>query len=624
MRSLSDPNFQRYYVVAILGSKAPPLTYASALALKEGEVVEVELRNRLQSAVVLEEVEKPLFECKLIATPPTHAFSPLQQESARFIAFYYCASLGESLGLFTPFKRDSASLLPALDSAPLLPLSPKQEEALRFLLERPSALLFGDTGSGKTEIYAHLIAHHLAQGESAILLMPEISLTPQIAKRLERYFGDSLALWHSKISPAQKRQTLERIAQGEVRLIAGARSALFLPLSRLGLIIVDEEHDDAYKSQQRPLYNARDVALLMGDRGGARVVLGSATPLASSYYRFSQKGAMFRLVGQHFKSEKSLEFIEGLDEPTPAVLAALRETLARGKQAIVFLPTRANFKHLLCDSCGQGVECPNCSVSLSLHKKENLLLCHHCRHASPIPKACPACGAELKAERIGTAQVVEELQGHFPEARIARFDRDSMTSEAKLRATLEAFNRGEIEILVGTQMLSKGHDYHNVELSVVLGIDYLLKSEEYRAHERAVALLWQLAGRSGRREAGRVLVQSFKAEFFRTRLEDYERFLEEELRFRLGRYPPFVKLGALWFIHSDQAKAQRECERACAELEASGVEVISSGIAPLERVAKRWRYSVLVRSKSAKKLIGALQGARGSIGEIDIDPISLV
>lgn len=612
-----------HYLLAILGSSAPTLTYASPKAIESGEVVEVELKSRLKKAVVLEKIDPPSFDCKEILRPLEARFSPLQQKIARFISTYYCASLGESFGLFIPFESTPPPPKEA-PPLPLLPLSSLQQEALEFLQAKPSALLFGDTGSGKTEIYAHLIATHLSKGKSVLFLMPEISLTPQMERRLCGYFGDWVALWHSKISAKKKQETLEGIASGQIRLIAGARSSLFLPLPNLGLIIVDEEHDDAYKSQNRPRYNARDLALLAGDRGGIQVILGSATPLASTYYRFSQKEAMFRLKGRHFQTQKSLLFTPGLDTLTPPLLQEISKTLKRGKQAIIFLPTRANFKHLLCTQCGESLQCPHCSVSLSLHKKERALICHHCRYSCPIPSLCPKCGAELKSERLGTAQIAEELSLLFPEANIERFDRDLITTQSRLKKTLERFNQGKIDLLVGTQMLSKGHDYHNVELAAILGIDYLLKSDDYRAHERAISTLLQLCGRSGRKESGGVLIQSFHTAFLKDRLGDYEEFLKEELRLRQGLYPPFSKLAMIWFSHTDPSKAQRACQETLERLQKTPVEIIGHGPAPIEKIAKKWRYCIFVRSKSSKILLSSLAKAKGELDEIDIDPLSFV
>lgn len=612
-----------HYLLAVLGSSAPLLSYASPHALVTGLVVTISLKGRKAQGVVIQPIEPPEdFTCKEVGDS-LGSFLPLQQTTASFIASYYLTSLGESFGIFTPLRHTLPSL-PVEVSAHLATLSPLQEEALGFILSRPRSLLFGDTGSGKTEIYAHLIHHHLKQGQNTLLLMPEISLTPQMEKRLRNYFGDSIALWHSKISPAKKRKILAALEKGEIRIVAGARSALFLPIQHLGLIIVDEEHDDAYKANDRPRYNARDLALFMGDRGKIRVVLGSATPAATTYARFMEQDAIFRLRGGHFQSQKRIQFISGLDTLTPSVVESIQQTLQNNKQAILFLPTRANFKHLLCTACGESVQCPHCSVSLSLHKKNNALLCHHCRHTQPIPSSCPSCSSELHSLRMGTAQIAEELQAHFPTARIARFDRDVITTDKQLKETLESFNEGEIDILVGTQMISKGHDYHGVQLVAILGIDYLLKSDDYRARERALSLLLQLAGRSGRKERGEVIIQTLHADFFRAHLKDYALFLEEELTLRKELYPPFVKLAILWFSHKDQAKALESYREVLKNLEHHAVDIVAHGAAPIERIAQKWRYHILLRDKSSKKLLNTIAKSQNTLTEIDIDPLSFV
>ncbi len=586
-------------------------------------IVYVEVKNREESGVIIAKVDEPSFECKELE--PTEAyFSPLQMDFAEFIAAYYCAGIGKVLEIFSPFSGTIPTLEAFSDPCLLKELSSEQNRAFEFLLKRPRALLFGDTGSGKTEIYSHLIFHHLRRGNRALFLMPEIGLAPQMEQRLKHYFGKSLAIWHSKLTKKRRKEVLLGLASGKIRLVIGTRSALFLPLERLGIIIVDEEHDDAYKSQTQPHYNARDLALWLGKKHGIQVVLGSATPLASSFYRFKEEEAIFRLKGQFFSAQKKIRFISGLDSLEIPALNALKATLEQGKQAMVFLPTRANFKYLLCTECGANIQCPRCSVSLSLHKKEQKLLCHHCNFASPIPVACEQCGAPLKSQRAGTAEVSEELCGHFPSAKIARFDRDVLSTQKDLEKTLSQFNKGEIDLLVGTQMLSKGHDYHNVELVLVLGIDYLLKSDDYRARERAMALLLQLIGRSGRKESGNVLIQSFRADFFKDCLSDYERFLQEELRLRQKSYPPFVRLGMIWFIHKDEERAKSACEEAFCELSRRGADIIAHGAAPIERIALKWRYFVLIRAANVRTLLEQLLSARGNLGEIDVDPVSFV
>lgn len=602
------------------------LTYASKESLKVGELVEIPLRKKQVQGVVLKECEKPKFACEE-SLPLGFQFSPLQCQVAEFIASYYCAPYSLSISLFTPFAKDYTKQFSSLTFS-LKPLSKNQQQALEFINARQNSLLFGDTGSGKTEIYIHLLNEVLSKGENALFLMPEISLTPQMEKRLKAVFGECLAFWHSKVASKAKKQILQDLKEGKIRILAGARSALFLPLESLGLIIIDEEHDDAYKSNSSPRYHARDVALYLAKLANIRIVLGSATPLAATYLRAKEQKAIFRLQGTHFQTQKSYFFSSSNDMLDSSVLGALEKNLCDSKQAIVFLPTRANFKHLLCSQCGLSIECPNCSVSLSLHKKDSSLKCHYCHFAQAIPNCCPQCGGELQSLRMGTQEFAESLREVLPTSRIMCFDRDSITTQHKLKNTLEEFNQHKIDILVGTQMLSKGHDYHNVNLSVILGLDYLLKGSDYRAREKALALMFQLSGRSGRKENGKVLVQTLHQEFFQHYLGDYKEFLEEELMMREHLYPPFMRLALVHFAHSNEKQAQEIYKKALgilqAQIQCLEVEIVGSGIAPIPRIANKWRYVIMLRSKSAKNLHLALLPLRSFSCEIDIDPIEFL
>ena len=617
------PSF--YYHIAPLKLNSPILTYVSEESLEIGTLVEIPLKDKQVQGVVLKERAKPEFPCKE-ALPLGFQFSPLQCQVAEFITSYYCVPYALSFGLFTPFAKDSIKDFPSLNFT-LNPLSAKQQQALVFINNHQNSLLFGDTGSGKTEIYIHLLNQTLSKGQNALFLMPEISLTPQMEKRLKAVFGECLAFWHSKITSKTKKQILQDLKEGRVRILAGARSALFLPLANLDLILVDEEHDDAYKSNSASRYHARDVALYLAKIAKIKIVLGSATPLATTYARAKAQNAVFRLKGTHFQTQNHFTFCASYDALDSSIFSALEQNLRDSKQAIVFLPTRANFKHLLCGQCGESIECPNCSVSLSLHKKDSSLKCHYCHFAQSVPESCPKCGGELQSLRMGTQEFSEHLLKILPKANIACFDRDSITTQRKLEQTLEDFNQHQIDILVGTQMLSKGHDYHNVNLSVILGLDYLLYSSDYRAREKALSLMFQLSGRSGRKENGKVLVQTLHQGFFENFLGDYEKFLEEELTMRASLYPPFARLALVHFSQKNQEKSQQLMQQALVLLqdrirvESLKVEIVGSGIAPIPRIANKWRYVILLRSTKVRDLHLALQPLHTIACEIDIDPI---
>jgi len=455
-----------------------------------------------------------------------------------------------------------SQLLSPLQIGKIPNLTPAQEQARKFAEANETSLIFGDTGSGKSEIYIALIAQALAAGKQALFLMPEISLTPQMTKRLQSYFGERLGVWHSKISPKKKREILAKFNAGEIRLIAGARSALFLPFSDLGLIVVDEEHDDSYKSAAAPRLNARDAAIFVGKKLGIRVVLGSATPALSTY----AKQPHFRLRGTYFSSAKRFIFDESETGLSPKILTEIGRSLEAGKQAVVFLPTRANYKYMVCENCGQIVRCPFCAVGMSYHADAAALKCHYCGFSTFYKASCENCGGEvMQARKIGTGELAAQLAARFPSARIAKFDRDEITTQRKLEALLNNFNAHKIDILVGTQMLSKGHDYHGVDLAVIMGIDEHLSYPDFRAREKTLALEMQVAGRAGRSGQGRVVIQTRQSGFFRDYIENYDDFLRDEAEFREGLYPPYMRLLRVLISHKNE-KAASEIMNAALEL----------------------------------------------------------
>ena len=486
-------------------------------------------------------------------------------EGENYVSIQNSASAQNSISIQNSDAAAQSSISPSLSSLQIgkIPnLTPAQEQARKFAEANETSLIFGDTGSGKSEIYIALIAQALAVGKQALFLMPEISLTPQMTKRLQSYFGERLGVWHSKISPKKKREILAKFNAGEVRLIAGARSALFLPFSDLGLIVVDEEHDDSYKSAAAPRLNARDAAIFVGKKLGIRVVLGSATPALSTY----AKQPHFRLRGTYFSSAKRFIFDESETGLSPKILTEIGRSLEAGKQAVVFLPTRANYKYMVCENCGQIVRCPFCAVGMSYHADAAALKCHYCGFSTFYKASCENCGGEvMQARKIGTGELAAQLAAHFPNARIAKFDRDEITTQRKLEALLNNFNAHKIDILVGTQMLSKGHDYHGVDLAVIMGIDEHLSYPDFRAREKTLALAMQVAGRAGRSGQGRVVIQTRQSGFFRDYIENYDDFLRDETEFREGLYPPYMRLLRVLISHKNE-KAASEIMNAALEL----------------------------------------------------------
>ncbi len=503
-------------------------------------------------------------------------------------------------------------------------LNQDQQEALNFAKSHKTSLIFGDTGSGKSEIYFSLIREYLLAGKQVLLLMPEISLTPQMTKRLKSYFGEKFGVWHSKITPKKRGEILQKFQSREINLIAGARSALFLPFTELGLIVVDEEHDDSYKSAQNPHYNARDLALFLASKFDVKVALGSATPSVVSF----KKQPHFRLRGTFFKSEKKFIYDESETGLGDVILGELAASFAGGKQAVVFLPTRANFRYLSCRECGSTIKCPFCSVGMSFYKKRNLLKCQYCGFTTAATCSCEKCGSEMiEAKKIGTDELTEALRSAFPEARIEKFDRDEITTQNKLEKTLKAFNAGEIDALVGTQMLSKGHDYHNVDLAVIMGVDELLNFPDFRARERTLALAMQVAGRAGRSGEGRVVVQSRQRDFFENFIADYDAFLAEEILAREPIYPPFARLLRVVVSEKSEQAAKQRLEICVAELEnlrmaESSLEIVGHSKCAIEILGGKYRFEILLRCASHAPLIKAARICAAHGFDVDMDPIN--
>lgn len=608
-----------YYEIALVGTPLAPLTYVSEEALEAFTQVRVKLQNRQVMGCIIAEVDTPEFKTLPIEAVENYSYAP-HMDTACFVSEYYGCSLGEALALFVPFKTPSVFISPSSnDNDTFIQLSEEQTSAYTFLQQHPVALLFGDTGSGKTEIYMRYFQEVLSDSQQALFLMPEISLTPQMQKRLEVHFGDGVVMWHSKLTKKQKERALESIYSGQARVIAGPRSALFLPLERLGLIVVDEEHDESYKSASRPRYHARDMAIYISTQKKIPVVLGSATPSLTTYVKFPH----YRLKGGYFDSRRHFVYEAGVEGMTPLIDQAIDAMQKRSGQGIIFIPTRANFKYLICESCGFTFECPYCSVGMSVHRNHGALKCHYCNFSEPIPRQCPKCShGELVSSRIGTAEALQTLQERFPNLTIEQFDRDTITTHRKLKEALKRFNDGETQLLVGTQMLSKGHDYHDVTLAVVLGLDNLLNQSDYRARERALSTLIQIAGRSGRKKEATVVVQSFNEAFFSAYVDAYETFLEEEKLFREGMYPPYKKLCRLLFADKNAQKASSAMEESLIRLQRfPEVEVVGSGASAIERIAGKYRYQILLRADKSTDLIRACKGSITAMAEIDMDPV---
>ena len=615
--------FLNYYELAILKSPLQNLTYESEEIIENGSLVEVIWAKRKNSnlAVVIKKVDKPDFKCSTILSIKDEFYSDFMLQIGDFISKYYICSMGFALSLFQTFNKNIVYENSSIEYKKEITLSSFQQEAKDFLDSKKQALLFAKTGAGKTEIYIKTIKEILKQGKQAVFLMPEISLTPQMEKRLEEVFDSSVAIWHSKVTAKRKKEILNKLQNGDIKLIAGARSALFLPYSNLGLIIVDEEHDNSYKSDTTPRYNAKDLAIFIAKKFDLRLILGSATPSINSFYKIPY----FELDKTFYETKKSYIFENSSQNISNKTLELIKKSIENKNQTIVFLPTRANFKHQICFDCGKSVECPFCSVSMSLHKNDLALKCHYCGFAQKIPEFCPSCKTGIvRNHRVGTAEIEELLKNEFPNSIIKRFDKDSVNSEKSLKKILDEFNENKIDVLVGTQMLSKGHDYHNVKLAVVLGMDSLLNMSSYKARENALSLLLQISGRSGRNGFGEVVIETKNEEFFKYYLEEsnYKEFLNSELEFRKDLYPPFVKLARVVLSSTNGLKIKEELNEIVKDLKNNkDIEVVGFGECAIFKIANKYRYEVIIRSKEVKAILNALHYLKSSNISIDMDTI---
>jgi primosomal protein N' (replication factor Y) len=513
-------------------------------------------------------------------------------------------------------------------------------------------LLHGVTGSGKTEVYLNAIETVVGEGRSALLLVPEIALTPAMAGQFFSRFGDRVAILHSAFTDVERSEQWRRIRSGAASVVVGTRSGVFAPVSNLGLIVVDEEHDGSYKQEETPRYNGRDVAIVRGQAAGACVILGSATPSLESRYN-AERGryTLLELPGRIEERpmpavelvDMRQEFLETRKQSTFSrkLLDALAARLENGEQTIVLLNRRGFSSFVACRACGERVQCVNCTVTLTYHKRDRRLLCHYCGYAQKVPSVCPKCSSEhIYFLGLGSERVEEELHQGFPTARIARLDRDTVTGKRQYESILNEFREGNYDMLVGTQMIAKGHDIPNVTLVGVISADVGLGMPDFRAAERTFQLLTQVAGRAGRGSVpGIVLVQTINPDHYAVRLaaaQDYQGFYEKELAFRRAlHYPPFSAMANLLVRSEQKEAAMRMSSELALELTPppEKLKIMGPAEAPVARLKNEYRYQFLIKAASRKALNQLLQSVRSFAQKhkwgatalvIDVDPLSLM
>ena len=515
------------------------------------------------------------------------------------------------------------------------------------------ALLHGVTGSGKTEVYLRLARAVRDAGRQVLLLVPEIALTPSVSALVRGAFGDRVAIQHSSLSDGERHDQWQRIRHGDVDVVVGTRSAVFAPFDRLGLIIVDEEHDSSYKQEEAPRYHGRDVAVVRGQREGALVVLGSATPSMETYQhaesgKYARVSLTRRVLDRPLADVRLVDMREEYASEGPDVVVsrdlaqAIEGRLARKEQVLVLLNRRGYATAVFCRQCGDTFECPNCSISLTVHTARNgwRARCHYCNYSVQVPKACRKCAAPyLEHAGFGTEKVEQQLAGLFPAARIGRVDRDSVRRKGALTSLLSRFAAGELDLLVGTQMIAKGHDFPRVTLVGVVSADVGLGLADFRAGERTFQLLTQVAGRAGRGErVGEAIVQTLYPSHYSVRLacqQDYPAFFEREVEYRKGlRYPPFVALVNAVVRGRTFDEAMRLAQELAAALasraQAGGFAVLGPAPAPLTRLRGEHRVQIFLKGGRRDQMRLAMRAALAGLPEVrrrvvvDVDPLSVL
>lgn len=617
------------------------------------EAADPDESSRARDMLARAPAQRRLYEAALALTAPVEQAALCAELGVSPSAVRALAERGLLRVELLPVLRDPLSDAAELPAAPPEgPPTSAQRAVVEAIVdaldaaERPPFLLQGITGSGKTRVYVEATAAVIERGGRALVLVPEIGLAAPSVARFRGWFGDQVALLHSALSDGERADAWRRIRDGRARVVVGARSALFAPLGRADLIVVDEEHEGAYKQDETPRYHARDTAVVRARLEGAVVVLGSATPSLETRVNAAE-GKYRRLVLAERIARRPLPEVEivdlrereavapGLSEP---LVGALATALEAGDQALLFLNRRGFASFLQCVECGWVAECPNCRISLTYHRGRPRLLCHYCAHAEALPAVCPSCrGPELDTRGLGTEQIEAAVAGLFPAARIARMDLDTTGPKGSHGRIYRAMQRRELDVLVGTQMVAKGFDLPGVALVGVVSADTALHFPDFRATERTFQLLVQVAGRAGRGERpGRVVLQSYLPGHHAigtAAAHDYEGFWPREADARRGLgYPPATRLANVVVSGTHADAVAEAAARVAGRLQGAPLEILGPAPCPLERLRGRWRHHLLLKARSAAALERALWDLARSqdalVGsnrlELDRDPVSLL
>jgi primosomal protein N' (replication factor Y) (superfamily II helicase) len=646
-----------YYLVWVRSSRyhgSDALTYASPTLLKAGTIIQVPLQKETVPGVVVGTTSKPRFQTKELSMEyglppvPGHAL-----KLATWLKDYYPAPLGIITqqilpAAFSPKQLEKFSLpsftSPSLDHLP--PLTEDQATALETMVERNTYLLHGRTGSGKTRIYMDLAYGTLQAGRSAIILTPEISLTSQLAANFREVFGERVVVIHSQQTPSERLQAwLTCLHSTEPLVVIGARSALFSPLQKLGLIVIDESHESAYKQEQAPQYVTSRVAAYLAGLTRATLVLGSATPAVADYYLAEQKQKPILTLSNLARPEDNpgvsgskITIIDRKEHDkfnrspfmSLELIKAVETALARGEQSLLYLNRRGTARIILCENCGWQAACPHCDVPLTYHGDSHNLRCHSCNFSQKAPSSCPACShPSIIYKSAGTKAIAEEVERLFPNARVARFDTDNAKAE-RFEQHYEAVKRGEVDILVGTQLLAKGLDLPKLSTLGILLADTSLYMPDFTSQERTFQLISQVLGRIGRGHVkGQAIIQTYHPEHavLRDAIEDdYQRFYERELEERkLFMFPPYCYLLKLTVRRASVKAAEAAAEKFKADIETSGLHVRVEGPAPAfyERFKNKFQWQLVVKAKNRSELLRVIERLPAN-WSYDIDPLDLL
>ncbi|MBR2837106.1 primosomal protein N' [Candidatus Saccharibacteria bacterium] len=656
-----------FYEVIPVGKIDEPLTYSAEMELMPGQVVLVPLMRRMVPGVVVKKVAQPDFKCRAISKILYATPLPKQLIAVtRFIHEYYLAPIGNAAGVVLPNgvekKRrrkteqpDGANISPGeylagdggktehLPAEGEIRLNQAQKNALQALQQAQEAtkMLFGVTGSGKTNIYLKMALNALKRQKSTILLVPEIALTGQLVRVFREVFGDRIVLIHSQQTEAERHLIFEGLLEAkEPRIVVGPRSALFAPLRDLGLIIIDEAHENTYFQENVPKYSAVRVASYMAKVLGCDCILGSATPTVADYYIAEKKGSLIELAvkAKDTAVKPQVKIIDFKDRGSfvknryfsNALLAAITDNLAAGRQTLIFHNRRGSSPLTICESCGEEVLCPNCFLPLTLHADNYELVCHTCGFHMPVPVGCPKCGAAgLIHKGFGTKLLESEIQRLFPTARVMRFDADNKKGEG-LDAAYSAVREGGVDILVGTQVLAKGLDLPRLATVGVVQADAGLSLPDFAAEERTFQLLTQVIGRVGRGhiDVAQVFVQTYQPEHPVLKFavaEDYKGFSEYALkRRRASGFPPFWFVARCEITMKTEATVLRKMREACRMLARDTRLKVSPPMPAFhERTAKGYSWQIVIRARSRAALVAALAGLDKNF-RVTLDPPSLL